>query len=241
MKKTYLECLKKLKVFRKSLLNDIDRKRGKLYFNWIRNKTEMVMNEIDETYIYKNIVKYTLKNYKIDNYNYERLTDSVKKAVDRNYTLKDKNYIFNNPQISYDDTILIMKKILFKRGNVVWIDFGFNIGNEFGGMHPAVILKNFEKELFVVPISSKKPKEYIKIEQDFKDKIITEKECKNRKEQINSILQIDNIFRFKEMTRWVDVTRIKKVSLLRLNYQGTIGKISGEYISSLSNKISKEF
>ena len=241
MKKTYLECLKKLKIFRKSLLNDIDRKRGKLYFNWIRNKTEMVMNEIDETYIYKNIVKYTLKNYKIDNYNYERLTDSVKKAVDRNYTLKDKNYIFNNPQISYDDTILIMKKILFKRGNVVWIDFGFNIGNEFGGMHPAVILKNFEKELFVVPISSKKPKEYIKIEQDFKDKIITEKECKNRKEQINSILQIDNIFRFKEMTRWVDVTRIKKVSLLRLNYQGTIGKISGEYISSLSNKISKEF
>ena len=140
-----------------------------------------------------------------------------------------------------DDAMLITRKILLKRGNVVWVDFGFNIGNEFGGMHPAVILKNFDNELFVVPISSKKPKEYIKIEQDLEDEIITEEECKRRKEKINSILQIDSIYRFKEMTRWVDITRIKKVSLLRLNYSGTIGKISGNYINSLSNKISKEF
>ena len=27
------------------------------------------------------------------------------------------------------------------------MDFGFNIGNEFGGMHPAIILKNFTKPL----------------------------------------------------------------------------------------------
>ena len=135
--------------------------------------------------------------------------------------------------------MLITRKILLKRGNVVWIDFGYNIGNEFGGMHPAVILKNFDNELFVVPISSKKPKEYIKIEQDLEDKIITEEEYKRRKEKINSILQIDSIYRFKEMTRWADITRMKKVSLLRLNYSGTIGKISGNYINSLSNVTSQ--
>lgn len=241
MKKAYLECLKKLRTFRKTLAKDIDKKRGKLYFTWIKDKTEKVMNEKDENYIYRNIVKYTLRNYKIDKYNYERLTETLREAVDRNYTLKYNNYIFNNPKISYDDAMLITRKILLKRGNVVWVDFGFNIGNEFGGMHPAVILKNFDNELFVVPISSKKPKEYIKIEQDLEDEIITEEECKRRKEKINSILQIDSIYRFKEMTRWVDITRIKKVSLLRLNYSGTIGKISGNYINSLSNKISKEF
>lgn len=241
MKKAYLECLKKLRIFRKTLAKDIDKKRGKLYFTWIKDKTEKVMNEKDENYIYRNIVKYTLRNYKIDKYNYERLTETLREAVDRNYTLKYNNYIFNNPKISYDDAMLITRKILLKRGNVVWVDFGFNIGNEFGGMHPAVILKNFDNELFVVPISSKKPKEYIKIEQDLEDEIITEEECKRRKEKINSILQIDSIYRFKEMTRWADITRIKKVSLLRLNYSGTIGKISGNYINSLSNKISKEF
>ena len=108
-------------------------------------------------------------------------------------------------------------------------------------MHPAVILKNFDNELFVVPISSKKPKEYLKIEQDLQDGLITEEECQKRKEKINSILQIDSIYRFKEMIRWADITRIKKVSLLRFNYSGTIGKISGKYINSLSSKISKEF
>lgn len=239
MKKAYLECLKKLKKFRKTLVKDVEQKRGRLYFTWIKDKTEKVMNEKDENYIYRNIVKYTLRNYKIDKYNYERLTEILREAVDRNYILKDNNYIFNNTQISYDDAMLITRKILLKRGNVVWVDFGFNIGNEFGGMHPAVILKNFDNELFVVPISSKKPKEYIKIEQDLENELITEEECKKRKEKINSILQIDSIYRFKEMTRWADITRIKKVSLLRLNYSGTIGKISGNYINSLSNKISK--
>jgi len=241
VKKAYLECLRKLKTFRKTLVDDIDKKRGKLYFTWLKDKTEKVMNEKDENYIYTNTVKYTLKNYKIDKYNYERLTKTLRETVDRNYTLKDNNYVLNNHNISYDDAMLIMRKVLLKRGNVVWIDFGFNIGNEFGGMHPAVILKNFDNELFVVPISSKKPKEYLKIEQDLQDGLITEEECQKRKEKINSILQIDCIYRFKEMIRWADITRIKKVSLLRLNYSGTIGKISGKYINSLSSKISKEF
>lgn len=49
-------------------------------------------------------------------------------------------------------------------------------------MHPAVILKNFDDDLFVVPISSKKPLEYVKIEQALKDKKITEEECQNQKE-----------------------------------------------------------
>ena len=44
-----------------------------------------------------------------------------------------------------------------KRGAVVWIEFGFNIGNEFGGRHPAIILRKTGKSVFVVPLSSQKP------------------------------------------------------------------------------------
>ena len=36
-------------------------------------------------------------------------------------------------------------------------------------MHPAVILKNFDKDIFVLPVSSKKPIEYEKIEKELEE------------------------------------------------------------------------
>ena len=241
MKEAYIKCLKKLREFRKSLNTENDLKRGKLYFTWIRDKTKKIENEKDIDYIYKNIVQYTLKNNKIDKYNYERLNKQLKNIVKNNYVLKKNNYIFNNTNISKEDTMLLTKKVLLKRGNVVWIDFGFNIGNEFGGMHPAIILKNFDNEIFVLPISSKKPKEYNKLEQDYRNKKITLEECVKKKGQITEIVQIDNIYRFKDMIRWANITRMKKVSILRLNFNGTIGKVDGKYLSMINEKIRTEF
>ena len=241
MKDAYIKCLKKLREFRKSLNTENDLKRGKLYFTWIRDKTKKIENEKDIDYIYKNIVRYTLKNYKIDRYNYERLNKQLKDIVKNNYVLKKNNYIFDNTNISKEDTMLLTKKVLLKRGNVVWIDFGFNIGNEFGGMHPAIILKNFDNEIFVLPISSKKPKEYKKLEQDYHNKKITLEECEKKKGQITEIVQIDNIYRFKDMIRWANITRMKKVSILRLNFNGTIGKVDGKYLSMINEKIRTEF
>lgn len=241
MKEAYIKCLKKLREFRKSLNTEKDLKRGKLYFTWIRDKTKKIENEKDIDYIYKNIVQYTLKNYKIDKYNYERLNKQLKNIVKNNYALKKNNYIFNNTNISKEDAMLLTKKVLLKRGNVVWIDFGFNIGNEFGGMHPAIILKNFDNEIFVLPISSKKPKEFRKLEQDYHNRKITLEECEKKKGQITEIIQIDNIYRFKDMIRWTNITRMKKVSILRLNFNGTIGKVDGKYLSTINEKIRTEF
>lgn len=241
MKEAYINCLKKLRKFRKNLNEEKDLKRGKLYFVWIKDKTEKIENEKDDNYIYKNIVQYTLKNYKIDKYNYERLNKQLKNIIKNNYIWKNNSYIFNNTSISKEDTMLLIKKILLKRGNVVWIDFGFNIGNEFGGMHPAIILKNFDNELFVLPISSQKPKEYRKLEQDYNDKKITLEECEKKKKQIIEIVQIDSIYRFKDMVRWANITRMRKVSILRLNFNGTIGKIDGKYLNIITKKIGLEF
>lgn len=137
--------------------------------------------------------------------------------------------------------MLLTRKVLLKRGNVVWIDFGFNIRNEFGGIHPAIILKNFDKDLFVLPVSSKKPIEYAIIEKDFEDGKISKEECNRRKERITEIVQLDKIVGFKEMTRWANITRMRKVSILRLNFSGTIGRIDGKYLSIISEKISEEF
>ncbi len=43
------------------------------------------------------------------------------------------------------------------------------------------------------------------------------------------------------MVRWADITRIKKVSIMRVNFSGTIGKVDGKYINEISKKIGKEF
>ena len=241
LKKAYLKCLQGLRHFRKTLLTDIEQKRGKLYFNWLKSKTEKIENEKNDDYFYNNLVKYTLKNYKIDSYNFERLNEQLKVIVKRNYVLKDSGYIFNNINISKEDALLLAKKLLFRRGNVVWIDFGFNIGNEFGGMHPAIILKNFDSELFVLPISSKKPSEYRKIEDEYTDGKITKEECEKRKNDVTEIVQIDSIYRFKDMKRWANITRMRKVSVLRLNFSGTIGKLDGKYLNQVNEKIRLEF
>ena len=240
MKKAYLECLKKLRTFRKSLFEDIDKKRGKMYFTWLKDKTEKVMNEKDENYIYTNVVNYTLPNYVITQYTFNKSNKAIKNIIKKNYSFKENKYTFNNPKISVDDVKLLMRYVLFKRGNVIWLDFGFNIGNEFGGMHPAVILKNFDNDLFVVPISSKKPPEYIKIEQDLKDKKITKDECQKRKEAITEIIELSKINGFRNMLRWARITRMKKISMLRVNFSGTIGTLDGIDMDAIAEKISIE-
>ena len=211
MKQTYIYCLKKLREFRKNLKIDKDIKRGKLYFTWIKDKTEKIANEKDENYIYKNIVKYSLRNFKIDDFSYKKANKALKKVIDNNYILKKNYRIFNNPNISFDDTVLIMRKLLLKRGNVVWIDFGFNIGNEFGGMHPAVILKNFDKDIFVLPVSSKKPIEYEKIEKELEEGKISQEECNKRKDKITEIVQLNNIIGFLSFLFLVSSIKLKNI------------------------------
>lgn len=241
MKQTYINCLKKLREFRINIKIDKDVKRGKLYFNWIKDKTEKIINEKDDDYIYTNVLKYTLPNYVITKYIFNKSNKNIKYIIKENYTFKGNKYIFNNTNMSIEDVKMLMKYVLFKRGNVVWIDFGFNVGNEFGGMHPAVILKNFDKDLYVVPISSKKPLEYIKIEKELEDGKITFEECEKQKSQITEIIELDKINGFKNMLRWAKITRMKKISILRLNFSGTIGTLNGNYMNSISDKICAEF
>ena len=199
------------------------------------------MNEKDENYIYTNVVNYALPNYVITQYTFNKSNKVIKNIIKRNYSFKKSKYIFNNPKISMDDVKLLMKYILFKRGNVIWLDFGFNIGNEFGGMHPAVILKNFDNDLFVIPISSKKPQEYIKLEEDLKDKKITNDEFQKPKDNITEIIELSKINNFRNMLRWIRITRMKKISMLRVNFLGTIGTLDGIDMDKITRTISLEF
>lgn len=49
----------------------------------------------------------------------------------------------------------------YKRGDIVYVDFGFNIGNEFGGVHYAAVIENNNNKkngnIIVVPLTSLDP------------------------------------------------------------------------------------
>lgn len=81
----------------------------------------------------------------------------------------------------------------------------------------------------------------MKIEQEYKNGKITFEEYEKKKSKITEVVQIDSIYRFKDMIRWANITRMKKVSILRLNFNGTIGKVDGRYLSIINEKIGLEF
>lgn len=62
--------------------------------------------------------------------------------------------------ISFESNFKPAMNIAYKRGDVVKVDFGFNIGSEYGGLHYAVVLDNNNAHnspvITVVPLTSVK-------------------------------------------------------------------------------------
>lgn len=81
--------------------------------------------------------------------------DKLKKANLLSYWLQDyAGFIdFEN---NFDPT----KNISYKRGNIVKLNFGFNIGSEYGGLHYAIVLDNNNDHnspvVTVIPLTSLK-------------------------------------------------------------------------------------
>lgn len=65
---------------------------------------------------------------------------------------------------------------VFKRGTVVMVDFGIQVGSEFSGPHFAVVLNRkdskYSKVLTVVPLSSKKRPTYANLGTELLDRIV---------------------------------------------------------------------
>lgn len=102
------------------------------------------------------------------------------------------------------------------RGSVVWIEFGFNIGNEFGGRHPAIILRKTGSSIFVVPLSSQEPSE----KKDYH-------------------VKIDKVYGFKNMIRWTNVLKLQNVSIQRVDMSSSIGNVKGSVLNSINDALKK--
>ena len=122
---------------------------------------------------------------------------------------RERNYVLTDKQ----DQIL-------KLGNVVWVDFGFNIGTEFGGRHPAIILKRIKQidQIVVIPLDSSSdiPDTELKRENsDFWVKILGEE-----------------IWGMTNQIRWTNVYNITQISNLRVDFfdnEGNLKYFSVDY------------
>ena len=101
-----------------------------------------------------------------------------------------------------------------RRGSVVWVEFGFNVGAEFGGRHPAVVLRKTECSIFVVPVSSKEPT--------------------NAKPWH---VKIEKIYGFKDIVRWTNVLTLMNVSLQRVDVNASIGNVKGKVLDDINAAI----
>lgn len=107
--------------------------------------------------------------------------------------------------LNYEDEFKMKFHSKFKRGSIIQVNFGFNVGTELGGRHYAITLDKHDNEkipdIVVIPLTSikedtdldklKNDKSRINLD-DYIYKIITEKFKAEFNEYVNKIKQIDS-------------------------------------------------
>lgn len=180
------------------------------YYKWAALKIRLILNE-KSFCIPASALPNTIK---LSSFQWLR---PEKQAVVSKYYKYDpttQKYVISVKKSSVPDPDieLIMRSLVLIRKTVVWVDFGYNIGTEFGGRHPAIILKNLKDSLVVIPLSSQEPK------------------------NLDYSVKIDKVYGFPEMPRWANVTRIIQVSLSRIQFE-KFGDVKPAILNEISDKL----
>lgn len=180
------------------------------YYKWTKLKTDLIMNEKSfqiPASILPNTIKPSLFNW---------LRPEKQLAVSKHYQYDQETdqYIIavKKDSVPTEDINIIARSLVLIRKAVVWVDFGYNIGTEFGGRHPAIILKNLKDSLIVIPLSSQQPK------------------------NMEYTVKVDKVYGYPTMPRWVNVTRITQVSLSRIQFD-KIGDVKPHVLAEISMKL----
>lgn len=106
---------------------------------------------------------------------------------------------------------------LIKRGNVLWVNFGFNIGSEFGGHHPAVIVRKMGMGVYVIPLDSGK------IPENKKDK--------------DYYIPIPYVYGLPNLPRHCNVYKMVCIDPRRFDFNGVYGSLHGKIMTKISNAL----
>lgn len=143
---TTIELLKLVQINTYGIQDDTLEK----FCEWIKQQCEYIGKEKQPFTVNTNQIPMVMS---IDSYNY--LMQKIPEIVNRYYAPNGSEYSFNGNVISLNDATEIYCAYNLVPRNIIWVEFGFNIGNEFGGKHPAIILKNIQnRTLLVAPVSS---------------------------------------------------------------------------------------
>lgn len=209
----YDTACKKLKQYFESIVRqkEMNLKLPTNYFNWLSKKTMLIQQE-NEFKIPCCALPNTFTQAQR-----EWLLEDKQKIFDKYYKFDalTKKYIINTKKadIPYDDIDILMHSMVLTRKAVVWVEFGVNVGVEFGGRHPAIILKNLDDSLIVIPLSSQRP------------------------DSDKYAVKVDTVFGFSTLTRWANVARIREVDISRVDFNCRIGNVNAKVMSDISNKI----
>lgn len=207
----YNQATHALKHYLEIISSDDEFKLAIGYCNWINKKTNLIRNE--NTFQ----IPYSALPNTFTKAQYDWLIPEKQVVFSKYYRFDASTgkYIINikKSEIPYEDTDLLMHSLVLTRKSVVWVEFGVNIGAEFGGRHPAIILKNLDDSLIVVPLSSQCPDS---------DKFT---------------VKIDSIYGFPTLQRWVNVTRIREIDISRVDFTCRIGNVNSRVMSDIVNKM----
>lgn len=141
-------------------------------------------------------------------------TESLKRTTNYLKWCSLKTNIIDN---EHNFTLTDEQENLIKRGKVIWVNFGFNIGSEFGGHHPAVIIRKMGKGVYVIPLDSGK------IPDEKKDK--------------DYYIPIPYVYGFPKMPRHCNIYKMVCIDPRRFDFNGTYGNVHGKIMDKISNAL----
>lgn len=120
------------------------------FYSWIEKKSRLLIREQNAFVVSPDLLPPFLS---VNDFNF--YSGFVRDELNRCYSLHGINYTKVATPISDSDATAIYCSMNFNPRKVVWVEFGFNVGREFRGKHPALILRNISNQVLIVaPIST---------------------------------------------------------------------------------------
>ena len=108
---------------------------------------------------------------------------------------------------------------IVKRCNVIWVHFGFNIGSEFGGHHPAIVVRKMGNAVYVIPLDSGA--------------------IPNDKKEKGYLIPIRYVYNFPKIPRHCNIYNMVKIDYRRIDFSQNVGSISGKTMTKISNALKR--
>lgn len=187
-------------------------KRINLYIEWITEQCKYFEREQGPLRVHERILPKTINSY------IRTTSDSKLELLFQTYYFEFAPNTWKRNEVMLDSADLeyLIRKIVLVPRNVVWVDFGFNVGMEFGGPHPAIIIRNFHDTLLVAPLSSG-----------------------NANPESNIEVDIPMVYGFQLRLRMSNVCRVRNISIHRVQFHEPSGSVHSKTFTKSVQSISK--